>query len=114
MVYLTWYGDTGTRRHGDPPYDDFPLPPLPDFILLDRSRGPWGEPADDVTALAINYLFYSIQYFGDVRGPYLEGIHLFFDEYRKASGDEEIAEVCAPLFCLQRRGRCQSRCFIPS
>jgi len=28
-----------------------------DFILLDRSRGPWGEPADDVTALTINYIF---------------------------------------------------------
>jgi hypothetical protein len=74
---------------------------LPDFILLDRSRGPWGEPADDVTALTINYLFYSIQYFGDVRGPYLEGIHLFFDEYTRASGDQEITEFCAPFFAFR-------------
>ena len=75
--------------------------PLHDFILLDRSRGPWGEPADDVTALAINYLFYSIQYFGDVRGPYLEGLRLFFDEYGKASGDKEITGVCAPFFAFR-------------
>ena len=75
--------------------------PLPDFILLDRSRGPWGEPADDVTALAINYLFYSIKHFGDVRGPYLEGLRLFFDEYTKASGDQGITEVCAPFFAFR-------------
>ncbi|HUG37485.1 MAG TPA: phosphotransferase [Candidatus Limnocylindrales bacterium] len=32
-----------------------------DFAVLDRSRGEWGEPADDVAALAINYLFYSVR-----------------------------------------------------
>lgn len=102
-IWFTSHG-TETRGHVDTGIRHTtisPSPPLPDFILLDRSRGPWGEPADDVTALAINYLFYSIQYFGDVRGPYLEGIHLFFDEYRKASGDEEIAEVCAPFFAFR-------------
>jgi hypothetical protein len=78
-----------------------PSHPSPDFILLDRSRGPWGEPADDVTALTINYLFYSIKYFGDIRGPYLEGLRLFFDEYEKASGDPAITEVCAPFFTFR-------------
>jgi aminoglycoside phosphotransferase (APT) family kinase protein len=75
--------------------------PLPDFVLLDRSRGPWGEPADDVTALTINYLFYSIQYFGDVKSAYLEGLRMFFDEYAKASGDEELTKVCAPFFAFR-------------
>jgi hypothetical protein len=78
-----------------------PFSQLPDFILLDRSRGPWGEAADDVTALTINYLFYSIKHFGDVRGPYLEGLRLFFDEYGKASGDQAITEVCAPFFAFR-------------
>jgi aminoglycoside phosphotransferase (APT) family kinase protein len=78
-----------------------PFPSLPDFILLDRSRGPWGEPADDVTALAINYLFYSIQYFGDVRGAYLDGLRMLFDEYAKASGDQGITDVCAPFFAFR-------------
>jgi len=49
-----------------------------DIILLDRSRGPWGEPADDVTALAINYIFFSVKNHGDVRGAYLEGLKRFF------------------------------------
>ncbi len=72
-----------------------------DFILLDRSRGPWGEPADDVTALTINYIFFSIQFHGDVRGPYLEGLNLFFDAYVRASGDAMLAGVTAPFFAFR-------------
>ena len=72
-----------------------------DFILLDRSRGPWGEPADDITALTINYIFFSVKNHEDVRGAYLEGLNLFFDEYIKASGDAEITEVVAPFFAFR-------------
>lgn len=72
-----------------------------DFILLDRSRGPWGEPADDVTALTINYIFFSIKHYGDVRGAYLEGLDLFFNEYIKESGDAEITGVIAPFFAFR-------------
>jgi hypothetical protein len=72
-----------------------------DFILLDRSRGPWGEPADDVTALAINYIFFSIRTHGDVRGAYLEGLKLFFDEYIGASADGGIRGVVAPFFAFR-------------
>ena len=72
-----------------------------DFVLLDRSRGPWGEPADDVTALTINYIFFSIKNYGDIRGPYLEGLNLFFEEYIKASGDEKITRVVAPFFAFR-------------
>ena len=73
----------------------------PDFILLDRSRGPWGDPADDITALAINYIFFSIRNYGTVKGAYLEGLDLFFEEYLKASGDEELFEVLAPFFAFR-------------
>ena len=72
-----------------------------EFILLDRSRGPWGEPADDVTALAINYIFFSVRNHGDVRGAYLEGLHLFFDEYIRLTGDTEIRGVAAPFFAFR-------------
>ncbi len=71
------------------------------FVLLDRSRGPWGEPADDVTALTINYIFFSLRYHGVVKGAYLKGIQLFFDEYLKATGDDEIAQVVAPFFAFR-------------
>ncbi|MFZ3122983.1 MAG: hypothetical protein WA104_06490 [Thermodesulfovibrionales bacterium] len=85
-----------------------PIPPLSrggrggvDFILLDRSRGPWGEPADDVTALAINYIFFSIKNYNDIAGPYLEGLKLFFNEYVRLSGDDEIYEMLAPFFAFR-------------
>jgi len=74
---------------------------LPEFVLLDRSRGPWGEPADDVTALAINYIFFSIKHHGDVRGAYFEGLQRFFDEYINALDDREILEVTAPFFAFR-------------
>ena len=72
-----------------------------DFILLDRSRGPWGEPADDVTALVINYIFFSVRTHGDIREAYFEGLKLFFDEYLTASGDKEINGVVAPFFAFR-------------
>lgn len=72
-----------------------------DFIVLDRSRGPWGEPADDVTALAINYIFFSVRAFGDLRGAYLEGLQLFFEAYMKLSADAELPEVVAPFFAFR-------------
>lgn len=72
-----------------------------DFILLDRSRGAWGDPADDVSALAINYIFFSIMHSGIVEGPYFEGLKLFFEQYIKKSGDEELPEVLAPFFAFR-------------
>ena len=72
-----------------------------DFVLLDRSRGPWGEPADDVTALGINYVFYSVMHHGEVRGAFREGIELFFDEYIHATGDRELTGAVAPFFAFR-------------
>ena len=72
-----------------------------DFILLDRSRGPWGEPADDVTALTINYIFFSLMHHGTVKGPYLEGLRLFFEDYVNLSGDREIYSVLQPFYAFR-------------
>jgi hypothetical protein len=72
-----------------------------DFILLDRSRGPWGDPADDVTALTINYIFFSIKNFGAVKGPYLDGLRLFFERYKTLAGDDELFSVVAPFYAFR-------------
>lgn len=72
-----------------------------DFILLDRSRGPWGEPADDITALTINYIFFSIRHYGSVKGPYLDALLLFYDDYVKRSGDEEIYSVVQLFYAFR-------------
>ena len=73
----------------------------PDFVLLDRSRGPWGEAADDITALTINYVFFSLRTHGIVTGPYLEALQLFFNEYVTLSGDGELYEVLAPFYAFR-------------
>lgn len=85
-----------------------PLPPLArggeggvDFVLLDRSRGPWGDPADDVTALTINYIFFSIKHYGSVKGPYLEGLKSFFERYVTLTGDDELYGVVAPFYAFR-------------
>lgn len=72
-----------------------------DFVLLDRSRGPWGDPADDVTALTINYIFFSIKHHGIVKGPYLEGLRLFIDQYLALTHDEDLFSVVAPFYAFR-------------
>ncbi|RJQ15969.1 MAG: aminoglycoside phosphotransferase family protein [Nitrospiraceae bacterium] len=73
----------------------------PDFVLLDRSRGPWGEAADDVTALTINYIFFSINHYGKVHGHYLEALKLFYDDYITETGDTEILKIVAPFYAFR-------------
>lgn len=69
-----------------------------DFTVLDRSRGEWGEPADDVSALIINYLFYSLQTFGELSGPFEALWKLFWKNYLDKTGDEEMLTVVQPFF----------------
>jgi tRNA A-37 threonylcarbamoyl transferase component Bud32 len=69
-----------------------------DFTVLDRSRGVWGDPADDVTALSINYLFYSLQTFGVLAGPFDALFRLFWENYLRKTGDEEILDVVQPFY----------------
>jgi len=70
-----------------------------DFTVLDRSRGEWGEPADDVASLAINYLFYALQHRGALDGPFRTLWDAFFDGYLTATGDRELLRVVQPFLC---------------
>jgi len=72
-----------------------------DFVLLDRSRGPWGDAADDVTALTINYIFFSICNYGRLEGAYSEALSLFYDKYISQSGDDELVKVVAPFYAFR-------------
>jgi hypothetical protein len=72
-----------------------------DFSVLDRSRGEWGEPADDVTSMTINYLFSSLCRWGRLKGPFETLFRSFWDDYRQASGDRAITETAAPFFAFR-------------
>lgn len=69
-----------------------------EFRVLDRSRGEWGEPADDISAMTINYLFFSLQRWNEFRDPFRRLWDLFFETYLDLTGDEELLEVIQPFF----------------
>jgi len=69
-----------------------------EFYLLDRSRGEWGEPADDVSCMTLNYLFFSLQRFGRLEGPFRELHDRFWDQYLAIRPDTEIFTVIQPWF----------------
>lgn len=69
-----------------------------DFYVLDRSRGEWGEPADDVSCLVVNYLFFSLQRAGRLERPFLELHDVFWQQYQTLQPDEELTAVIQPWF----------------
>lgn len=69
-----------------------------DFTVLDRSRGEWGEPADDLAAMSINYIFYSLQKYGKLTGAFEELFSLFWNDYLDKTGDKEMFAVVQPFY----------------
>jgi len=69
-----------------------------EFVTLDRSRGQFGEPADDVSAMSINFLFFSLQQESALHGPYRVLFELFWEYYLQNTQDVEINEVVQPFF----------------
>ena len=72
-----------------------------DFSVLDRSRQEWGEPADDVTSMTINYLFFSLRRWGDLRGPFERLFRLFWDRYLEGTSDHGVLEAAPPFFAFR-------------
>lgn len=69
-----------------------------DFRLLDRSRGAWGEPGDDVSCMAINYLFFSLLRSETLAPPFQQLWDVFWNTYLDRTGDGEVLTVVAPFF----------------
>jgi streptomycin 6-kinase len=72
-----------------------------DFSVLDRSRGEWGEPADDVACLSLNYLFFALRARGRLEGPLATLFHRFWSRYVERSGDAGVLEAAAPFFAFR-------------
>jgi aminoglycoside phosphotransferase (APT) family kinase protein len=71
------------------------------ITLLDRSRGEFGDPADDLTCLTLNYIFFSLQRSGRLEGGFEKLFLRFWERYLDRTGDREILEVAAP-YCAFR------------
>jgi len=72
-----------------------------DFVVLDRSRGEWGDPADDVVCLAMNYVFFSLQRSGRLEGGLGSLFSRFWERYLARSGDRALNDVAAPYFAFR-------------
>ncbi len=72
-----------------------------EIVLLDRSRGIWGEAADDLFCLLINYLFYALISDGAFKGPFKELFMRVYERYLNLSWDTDILRA-APLFLAFR------------
>jgi hypothetical protein len=75
-----------------------------DFSVLDRSRGEFGEPADDVSTMSLNFVLFAL--YGQTGAPKLSGdfqklYEAFWEEYLRMTGDEEILEVIAPFYVFR-------------
>lgn len=68
------------------------------FFVLDRSRGEWGEPADDVSAMSINFIFFSLQRFGAFQGTFKVLFDVFWENYLQGTKDVEISSVIQPFY----------------
>ena len=69
-----------------------------DFVLLDRSRGAWGEPADDLSAMSINFVFFSLRRHGTLSGPFLRLHSHFWERYLDHTEDDELPTVIQPFY----------------
>ena len=72
-----------------------------DFGVLDRSRGEWGEAADDVTCLTMNYVFFSLQRSGRLQGSFETLFRSFWERYLAKTGDSEMLQVAAPFLVFR-------------
>ena len=66
------------------------------LALLDASRGCFGDPANDVACLAINYPFFALDHPGAWTNGLRELWYGLWSEYLEGSGDTEMHEVVAP------------------
>lgn len=71
------------------------------LTLLDRSRGEFGDPADDVACLTLNYVFFSLERGGKLEGAFERLFLRFWDRYLRNTGDREILDVVAPFFVFR-------------
>jgi len=103
---LTWWGRIRNRKerlcevHGDFHPGNIWFHDN-DFILLDRSRGTWGESADDVTCLGVNYIYYAIKDQKIFNGPFAELFHIFTESYLDESGDYGFFDVAPPFYAFR-------------
>lgn len=86
-----------SRTHGDFHPFNIVFRGDSDFSVLDASRGCAGEPADDVTALAINYVFFAADHPERWRTGFAPLWRSLWSTYLELSQDRELLACAAPF-----------------
>ncbi|NJB67374.1 hypothetical protein GGQ74_001014 [Desulfobaculum xiamenense] len=73
----------------------------PDFGVLDRSRGEWGDPADDVATMTLNYVLFGLYDVARLDGPFLKLYRALWETYLADTGDTEMLDVIAPFYVFR-------------
>jgi hypothetical protein len=91
-----------SRIHGDyHPFGNIRFKEDDSIMALDLARAEFGEPADDVSCISINYIFFSVWHYGGFVSPFKDLFDIFFDRYLERTGDEEIFKVMAPFYAFR-------------
>jgi len=99
---LRYLGHRLCRIHGDyHPFGNIRFREDDTLMALDQSREEFGEPADDVSTLTINYIFFSVWHLGRFTGPFEELLHIFLQEYLDRTKDSEIWSVLPPFYAFR-------------
>ena len=71
------------------------------MTVLDASREVFGDPADDVTSMAINYVWFAVMQTGKFDGPFAKLFNVFWNNYFKKTGDNLIARTAGVFFAFR-------------
>jgi len=71
------------------------------FMLLDRSRGEYGEAADDLSCLSMNYIYYAIKQKGCFEGDFKKLFEVFVNKYIEKTHDYEIFSLIQPFYAFR-------------
>jgi len=69
--------------------------------VLDASREVYGDPADDVTTMAINYIWFAVMQTGSFNGPFAGLFNIFWDNYFKKAKNFHILKTAGIFFAFR-------------
>ncbi len=98
---LTRFTHRLTNVHGDFHPWNVLVQPDGDFRVLDRSRGEWGEPADDISTMASNYLLFALHSGSALHGDFERLYRTLWDTYLDLTQDREMLQVVAPFYVFR-------------
>jgi thiamine kinase-like enzyme len=91
-----------SRIHGDMhPFGNIRFKKDNSILVMDFAREKFGDPADDIAALSINYLFFSIRHYGEYKDPFKILFNEFFSRYLEKSKDNDILKVLQPFYAFR-------------